>query len=417
MITFTVISHQSDLVDTIRQSLVKALGEELEFNRVSEQPSIENHLFYEVPQFVLFDLDDPTIASVSLIKQIVADPLLLNVRILGLAEETEENTPIIPGVFSILSSSQVTTLLPHLVHILSSNQQLILQTGLIRELGHQGTLSIANDPLLLEGYAELIANFLYRDNLIDIQTKYGLKFALVEMLMNGVEHGNCGIVYEEKTKWLEEGNDIVELIRDKCKDPRIQAKHVTLTYEIGDQASSFVIQDEGEGFDVSALPDPEDVLAIMDLHGRGIFMSRNFVKELRYNEKGNQVTLAIAHMANPDRSIPQGFQNSHVIEFEPGDIVFREQDKSNSLYYIIGGDFEVLAQDRVITTLNNTNIFLGEMAFLLGNRRTATVRAKTKGHLVAINAKEWMDAVQKYPYYGLFLSRLLAKKLDEQTHY
>ena len=146
-------------------------------------------------------------------------------------------------------------------------------------------------------------------------------------------------------------------------------------------------------------------------------MSRNYVKKLSYNKRGNEVRLSIAHMENPDRSIPAGFQNSEVINFEPGDIVFLENDKSNTLYYIIGGDFEVLVNNKVIAILNNTNIFLGEMAFLLGNRRTATVRTKTKGHLVAINAKEWMDAVQKYPYYGLFLSRLLAEKLYEQARY
>ncbi|MBF0276181.1 MAG: cyclic nucleotide-binding domain-containing protein [SAR324 cluster bacterium] len=417
MITFTVVCKKNELIEEVKNSLFKELGEELELNTVIERSSVESHLFYEIPQFVLFDLDDPEIDAVSIIREIAPEPLLFDVRILAVAKDADDSNLNIPGIFSIMTPLQVKTLLPHLVRILNSNQQLLLQTGLFRELGHQGSLVIKNDPLMLEAYAELVSNFLYRDNLIDIQAKYGLKFALVELLMNAVEHGNCEIGYREKTEWLEDGNDIVDLIKEKCKNPFVDAKRVILKYEIGERESYFSVCDEGKGFDTTTLPNPDDMLTAMELHGRGIFMSRVYVKKLSYNEQGNEARFSIEHLENSKRTIPKGFLDSRVIDFKPGDLVFQENEKSNTLYYIIGGEFEVFTNNKVLATLNNTNIFLGEMSFLLGNRRTATIRAKSNGHLVAISASEWMQAVQKYPYYGIFLSRLLAKKLAEQSHF
>lgn len=417
MISFTISSNNSSIIETVRNALTKIFSDDLEIEIKSEPHLIIDHLHYDAPQFILFDLDDASIEADKVIKEVASDPLLFSIRVLGLTEKPEEDIPVYPGLFSIMNPSQLNSLLPHIVHILSSNQQLLLQKGLLQNIGRKGTLTIDNDPLFLEGYAELLSNFLYSQNLISTQSKYGIKFSLVEMLMNALEHGNCRISYEEKSQWLDEGKDIVILIKEKIQDPLISAKKIKLQYEIQEHNSIFIITDEGEGFDVNSLPDRDDVMAVMELHGRGIFMTQNYVNELRYNDKGNEVTLNIVHMENPERSVPEGFLKSAVIDFNAGDVVFYENDKSNTLYYIIDGEFEVLANDKVITTLNNTSIFLGEMAFLLGNRRTATICAKTRGRLVAINALEWMQAVQKYPYYGIFLSRLLADKLDHYTHH
>ncbi len=415
MITFTVFCQHSDIIDLVRKTLNRGLGENLIFNVISDRAAIETHLHYEVPQFVLFDLDDPSLEAQAIVHKLVDDPLLLNVRMLGLIRSVDSRVPSIPGLFSVMSPSQIKNLLPHLVHILHSNEHLILQTGIIRELGRNGTLNIPNNPLLLEAYAELLASFVYNHNFIDMQGKYGLKFSLVEMLMNAVEHGNCNISFEEKRTWLQSGKDIVALIQQKCQDPQIAKRQVMLQYDIRAGESVFVISDEGEGFDVSSLPDPQDPTAMLELHGRGIFMTQNYVRKMAYNDKGNQVTLIVEHLKDRDHTIPEGFMDSEVLNLKSGDVVFKENDIGNTFYYIVGGEFVVMIGGKTITTLNNTNIFLGEMEFLLGSRRAATVYAKTDGCLVAINAKEWLRAVQKYPYYGLFMSRLLAQKLDKQS--
>ncbi|MGK5093797.1 cyclic nucleotide-binding domain-containing protein [Deltaproteobacteria bacterium TL4] len=414
MITFSIICQKPEIVEKVRHSLTKAFKDEIEFTVLSEPVAIDFHLYYEMPQYILMDLDDAEIHAVEIIPKIVDDPWLSSTGVLGISEHVEEYMSTVRGVFSIIQPNQIATLLPGLVRILSSNDQLLLPGHMLHDLGHNGSILIENKPELLEAYSELIATNLYNHNLIDIQTKFGLKFSLVEMLMNGVEHGNCAISYAEKQAWLEKGRSILQLIEKKCKDPAIAAKKIKFTYNIGETRSTFTIEDEGEGFDTSKLPAPKET-NLMDLHGRGVYMTRHYVNDLFYNKKGNKVTIVVNHLANIENIVPEGFITSQKIHFNPGDIVFKKNDKADTLYYIISGEFEIIIDGHVVNTLNSTSVFLGEMAFLLGNRRTATVRAKNESSLVAIRVREWVNAVQRYPYYGIFLARLIARKLNEQT--
>lgn len=54
---------------------------------------------------------------------------------------------------------------------------------------------------------------------------------------------------------------------------------------------------------------------------------------------------------------------------------------------------------------------MGEMSFLLNNRRSATVIADEDAKLVKISRKSFVEVMKHYPHYGIFLSKLLARKL------
>ena len=49
--------------------------------------------------------------------------------------------------------------------------------------------------------------------------------------------------------------------------------------------------DEGQGFDPTKLPDPTDPANLEMASGRGILLMRTFMDEIKYNDKGNIVTL------------------------------------------------------------------------------------------------------------------------------
>ena len=89
-------------------------------------------------------------------------------------------------------------------------------------------------------------------------------------------------------------------------------------------------------------------------------------------------------------------------EVKAGETVFHQGEPADALYVVADGSVEVLADQRMLAELGNGQAF-GEMALLCGGARTATVRAKTDTHLVAI-AKDDFD-------------RLLAEDpfLDEQV--
>lgn len=52
-----------------------------------------------------------------------------------------------------------------------------------------------------------------------------------------------------------------------------------------------VIRDEGAGFDPNQVPDPTGAEAIHSWHGRGIFLMRHFMDEVRYEHGGSEVLL------------------------------------------------------------------------------------------------------------------------------
>jgi anti-sigma regulatory factor (Ser/Thr protein kinase) len=54
---------------------------------------------------------------------------------------------------------------------------------------------------------------------------------------------------------------------------------------------TFVIADEGPGFDPSRLPDPTDPAQLERVHGRGLLLIRTFMDEVSHNERGNEITM------------------------------------------------------------------------------------------------------------------------------
>jgi hypothetical protein len=268
-----------------------------------------------------------------------------------------------------------------------------------------------NDPFDLFTYSNLLANFLYNANMIDHDTKVGFYVALMELLINAIEHGNCRISFEEKSAWLEQGKDVLELIREKNKNPDIARKQVYLTYRIGPRKSAYSIRDEGEGFDWKTRKARKGKEGLQDLHGRGIAMAGMYLTKLNYNEKGNEVSFEIKHASLQGKVVPKVFTDQEEVVFQGGETVFTQGEKSNHLFYIVSGQFEIIANNRTVSVLTPQDIFLGEMSFLLNNRRSATVRSVGKGVLIRISKEAFINAIKERPHYGIFLARLLAQRM------
>ena len=51
------------------------------------------------------------------------------------------------------------------------------------------------------------------------------------------------------------------------------------------------MRDEGSGFDTSLLRDPTLPENVSQVNGRGLFLIRTFMDEVRFNERGNEITM------------------------------------------------------------------------------------------------------------------------------
>lgn len=68
-------------------------------------------------------------------------------------------------------------------------------------------------------------------------------------------------------------------------------KLVKVSAEVSTVEARFTVEDEGEGFDISSIPDPLDPENLFKTSGRGVLIIHNVMDEVKYNERGNRVEM------------------------------------------------------------------------------------------------------------------------------
>ncbi len=66
---------------------------------------------------------------------------------------------------------------------------------------------------------------------------------------------------------------------------------VVISYAISDGKIEITVRDQGEGFDYKATPDPRSDTNILKHGGRGIFLIKNLMDEVGYNDSGNEIKM------------------------------------------------------------------------------------------------------------------------------
>lgn len=92
---------------------------------------------------------------------------------------------------------------------------------------------------------------------------FGVRLALEEAIVNAIKHGNR-------------------------MDPH---KSVRIQWEVDEDFVKVRIEDQGEGFDLSAVPDPTDDENLDKPGGRGIMLMRSFMSDVQYEGHGNVLSM------------------------------------------------------------------------------------------------------------------------------
>jgi serine/threonine-protein kinase RsbW len=101
--------------------------------------------------------------------------------------------------------------------------------------------------------------------------RFGMRLALDEALVNAIRHGHQ-------------------------YDPR---KRVRVRYAVSPQQILAEIEDEGAGFDRQQVPDPTAVENLERTSGRGLLLIEHYTTWVRYNARGNCVTICKCPSSNP----------------------------------------------------------------------------------------------------------------------
>ena len=116
--------------------------------------------------------------------------------------------------------------------------------------------------------AAMLSCFFDKQKLPD-EVTFDIKLATQEAVVNAAEHGNK---YDH-------------------------SKNVHISCETTDRAVTVTVCDEGLGFDPCCVLDPTLPENILRENGRGVFLMRNLCDEVRFNDKGNKVTI-VKHIPN-----------------------------------------------------------------------------------------------------------------------
>lgn len=119
-----------------------------------------------------------------------------------------------------------------------------------------------------------------------VERQQDLMLAVLELLLNAIEHGSLGFDYDEKSRLLESGAWEVA-----TREQALNESEVVVDVVVERDRVVISIRDEGMGFDWRSLPDPRDPECLLEEHGRGVFMARLSVDSLQYNKSGNEVTV------------------------------------------------------------------------------------------------------------------------------
>ena len=413
-----IVSNNSELILKVTKTC-ESYPNDFDCVICSETDSAISIIDYEIPEIKIIDFTSPKIDANKIVAGIRSDPWLHNGGIIAvvpgakevqeLEDQKDSNILIVQTMYTFKENFE------RLIRVLLTNPQFLFNRGLQDTIGGEvkGLFVCDNNPFDIRLYTTFLVNYLYYSNRINEDNRFALQTALMELLTNALEHGNCNISYDEKSEFLATGGNILTLIQNKLKNPEIAGRKIRIHYSIGRDKSQFCIEDEGNGFDwKKRLAIPVEEMYSDETHGRGMTLTKTLVTDMKYNEKGNAVSFGIENLRYESNNIPGIMVPFDVIKYEPRQIVCRQNETSNDLFYIVSGRYGVYVNGKLISVLTPNDMFIGEMAFLLNDRRSATIMSAGNGKLIKIPKVTFMNLIRKNPHYAIFLSKLLAQRLN-----
>lgn len=395
---------------------------------LKDTEQVINYIDYELPEIKVLDFSDNGIDANRILSIIDDDAWLHYGGIIAVCKNSDQVLEIEAkknaNIIAVQTKKEFNQYFLRLLRILWQNQHFLFNRGIQDVIGGQesGSFVCSNNHIDIRFYTNFLVSYLYNTNRITDDDRFRLQMSMTELLTNALEHGNLEISYSDKTKWLEQGKDILELLKDRAQQPEYVNRKINISYHIGKTTSRFTITDDGKGFDWRKFTENKNSSSFKAetdfseaLHGRGIALSLEMIENLTYNDKGNQVSFEIKNLMNTANTVPGIMNSFETISYEDKQIVCRENEMSNDLFFIVSGRFAVYSGKKLVSVLTPNDMFIGEMAFLLNDRRSATVLSIGDCRLIKIPKGAFLSLIRKNPHYGIFLSKMLAQRLQRQT--
>jgi CheY-like chemotaxis protein/anti-sigma regulatory factor (Ser/Thr protein kinase) len=245
----------------------------------------------EVPDIVLTDLQMPNMPGLDLVVAIRQKyPLVPVVIMTSQGSEELAIAALQKGAASYLSKSRLSDeLLETIDSVLSVARADRRSSKLLECLSEtEWHFALENDPSIIPALVDQVRQDLTRMRLCDDTSLTRTGIALHETLANAMQHGNLELKSELRER--DEGS-YQRLLDERRRTPPFSDRRVHVHIKVTPQQATFVIRDEGPGFDPSHLPDPTDPANLERVCGRGLLLVRTFMEDVRHNSTGNEITM------------------------------------------------------------------------------------------------------------------------------
>ena len=102
----------------------------------------------------------------------------------------------------------------------------------------------------------------------------------------------------------------------------------------------------------------------------------------------------------------------YTVNVNAGAILCEEGDQGDEMFILNRGNLEVFVGGKNVATIHKGGTVIGEMALLLGEKRTATVKALTDCNITIIKPENLKEIVQNNSDFYLNVSVNMGKRLE-----
>ncbi len=248
-------------------------------------------LAIQPPDLVLTDLIMPEMDGLELVAKVVSQyPLIPVILMTGRGSEETAVRALKLGAASYVPKSVLASLLVETVeNVLEASREEQCEIRLMECLSRSETsFQLGNDASMIGPLINYLHRTIRAIGLCDQASGIRVCVALEEAINNALFHGNLEISSQLRTS---DSRAYQQLVHQRSQDSPFRERTIQVEARFTKEAATFVVRDEGPGFDPQSLPDPTDPENLEKASGRGLLLMRTFMDSVEFNGSGNQVTM------------------------------------------------------------------------------------------------------------------------------
>ena len=239
---------------------------------------------------VLTDLRMPEMDGLELVERLRDDyPLIPVVLMTARGSEQIAVKALAAGAASYVPKDEIEEeLCETIAQVLDVAEARRTRSELLSFLHRETHFELANDIHLIHPLVAYFQSSLERLEFGNEAVRTRVGMALSEGVANAIVRGNLEVGSELRAT---DRDAYDALIKERQGQEPYSERRVYCTAMETVSEVRYTIRDEGNGFDPATVPDPTKAENLLMVSGRGIMLMRTFMDEVKFNAKGNAVTL------------------------------------------------------------------------------------------------------------------------------